>query len=497
VNTRSKILFVLVVLLILGFIFLTPHGRYRHELEAYKQQLVARGEKLTIAELAPPPSIDPSNGAKAFMQFMGNYSSPTDYPSAMKMVAPGLAEIGCTNDAAVMSVNYARNMRQMVELRNILNASVLDFDLNYSQGYDLPLPHQPKLKAAEQLASASTIQTLHAKNYSEARSDLLAAVDLVRLSPNEPFMVSGLVRVAMAQIAIYATWESLQSGEWNDPQLTELQAQWHNLDFFQNPETSIIFERAEGIAAVAAARQMNRLDPMLSPLSTTYNMSGTPSRRPGLVGFLDDIQRLYNRSRFGMWKSTWSYDEELCYLQTVDAAVASCRLANATGAFVPVLEKLKQEDVRILRLHPAATNQYLLFFSGSGRFESYLLKLARVETARRLTVTAIALKRYHLQHGVYPSSLNDLVPAFLPAVPADFMDGQPLRYKLRPDGDFLLYSVGEDGKDDGGDPTPVPPSTSFYSWLNGRDIVWPRVATPAALEEYHRLSQSMTNERAK
>jgi hypothetical protein len=88
--------------------------------------------------------------------------------------------------------------------------------------------------------------------------------------------------------------------------------------------------------------------------------------------------------------------------------------------------------------------------------------------------------------------LNDLVPIFLSSVPADFMDGKPLRYKLRSDGDFLLYSVGEDGNDDGGDPTPVPPSTSF-NWLSGRDIVWPRVATPAALEEYRQNSRANTN----
>jgi hypothetical protein len=30
------------------------------------------------------------------------------------------------------------------------------------------------------------------------------------------------------------------------------------------------------------------------------------------------------------------------------------------------------------------------------------------------------------------------------------MDGQPLRYRLEPNGSFTLYSVGEDGRDDEG-----------------------------------------------
>jgi hypothetical protein len=133
----------------------------------------------------------------------------------------------------------------------------------------------------------------------------------------------------------------------------------------------------------------------------------------------------------------------------------------------------------------------MVFGQGLGGWSiRYLQQLAGAETVRRLTVTAIALKRYHLQHGVYPATLDDLVPAFLSALPADFMDGKPLRYKLRPDGDFLLYSVGEDGVDNGGDPTPVPPAASTINWLAGRDIVWPRVATPAALAEYQ---QTATN----
>ncbi len=137
----------------------------------------------------------------------------------------------------------------------------------------------------------------------------------------------------------------------------------------------------------------------------------------------------------------------------------------------------------------------MTMFPAADLYSRYLLKLAQAQTARNLTVTAIALKRYYLQHSAYPATLNELVPAFLSAVPADFMDGKPLRYKQRLDGDFLLYSVGNDGQDDGGDPTPVSQSTysTNINWLLCRDIVWPRVATPATLEEYRQKHGAVTN----
>jgi len=107
-----------------------------------------------------------------------------------------------------------------------------------------------------------------------------------------------------------------------------------------------------------------------------------------------------------------------------------------------------------------------------------------VEAARQLTVTAIALKRFQLRQGNYPQDLNALVPEFLSSVPRDPVDGQPLRYRVNPDGTFLLYSVGEDGQDNGGDPSPAANSKSFVAWLKGRDFVWPQPATPEEIAAY-------------
>src|SRR5206468_9734913 len=57
-------------------------------------------------------------------------------------------------------------------------------------------------------------------------------------------------------------------------------------------------------------------------------------------------------------------------------------------------------------------------------------------TLHEMVIAAIALKRYELSHGKPPSSLAALVPAFLPVLPCDLMDGQALRYRLTSDGSF-------------------------------------------------------------
>jgi hypothetical protein len=487
---RFKILLVLIFLLVLGVFLLLPHGGYRREVEAYKQQLIAHGEKLTIAELAPPPYTGASNGATAFLQLMANYSAPTDDPPMMKMVVPGLAAIGSTNTNSVMTNRYAQNLQTMSQLRGLLSNSVLEFNPNYSMGYDTPLHHLASLKQAELLSADTTMQAIYVKNFPETRADLLAAVDLLGFDANEAVLISDLVRVAMAQVTMAATWEALQSCTWTDSQLAQLQAGWMKIDLFRNVEPSLQMETAWGIAELAEWRLTNYDD---LPMEFSAWSTGSSSSSDDSGSLKEKLGELYNRyPRFWRWKTKWSYDEELCFLQMMEAAVKSARLANKTGAFAEALTKFNLGETNLIRLHPEATNEFLFWGPDGGIYSRYLEKQARCETARRICVTAIALKRYQLQHGAYPEKLDELVPDLLPSAPIDFMDGKPLRYQLRPDGDFRLYSVGVDGIDDGGDPRPPPSSTSL-TWYLGRDIVWPRVATPATLEEYHQRFGSVRN----
>jgi hypothetical protein len=84
----------------------------------------------------------------------------------------------------------------------------------------------------------------------------------------------------------------------------------------------------------------------------------------------------------------------------------------------------------------------------------------------------LALRLFQAEQGKPAASLDELVPRYLPAIPVDPFDGQPFRYRLSqgerievpgaavgagqvsekdvPPGQGILWSVGEDGHDDGG-----------------------------------------------
>lgn len=107
---------------------------------------------------------------------------------------------------------------------------------------------------------------------------------------------------------------------------------------------------------------------------------------------------------------------------------------------------------------------------------------------RRLAATALAMRLYEVEKGNSPAALGDLVAAgYLKEVPADpFSDkGEPVHYKTDPK-QPVLYSIGKDGKDDGGtfklntDGDVDSPDVVFF--LNGdrptRKVKWQPIKTP-------------------
>jgi hypothetical protein len=197
-----------------------------------------------------------------------------------------------------------------------------------------------------------------------------------------------------------------------------------------------------------------------------------------------------------VWRSSWSYSDELRLLQSEQITLETLRAMQTNR------RQFYQADYDAMtnRLSAlgianagAAFSRALKIPDFSDKFgdlgsRSFVRRTIRMEAARRVVVTAVALKRFHLKHGKLPETLNVLVPEFLPVVPIDPYDGKPLRYHPNADGTYLLYSVGPDGKDDGGDPSLEKGVTSSnHYWQNDHalDWVWPQPATAAEIQKYY------------
>ena len=77
--------------------------------------------------------------------------------------------------------------------------------------------------------------------------------------------------------------------------------------------------------------------------------------------------------------------------------------------------------------------------------------VTEAEARRRNARLGLALYCYRAKNGRFPKKPDDLTPEFIPAVPLDPFDGEPLRLKQTDHG-LIVYSIGPDMIDNGGAP---------------------------------------------
>jgi len=468
------------------------HERAKARLAAFKADLIAKGEKLAIADHVPkfPPAF--SNAAPDFLAAANRLTElkAEFQPLRMRMIAPGKArvtwqqaELPTEKDMDIWPIVTAHvedSRHLLTEMAIALERPEMVFNLDYAKGFSLLLPHLAKVRQAANNFGMAAIVDLHLGQTNSAFTNLLAGVRIAQRL-QEPLMISQLVRVAGGQLSVAATWEALHASAWSDGQLAQLQNGWQIVQMMDGWIAEANMERALGQWGFAEARGRPA---MLDELGGLGSSSGPT---PGFLELLvnDPLKAagmVVPPARALSWQLWFSYADERWALENYQVWIDAARRARAADAFESAQARMAAELNR--RGDPALTMLLSrMLLPALGKVHA---RFATFETVRRLTFTAIALHRHRLKHGQFPASLGALVPEFLAEVPRDFMDGQPLRYKLQPDGQFLLWSVGEDFKDDGGDATTVgAQSTNPFDWLRGRDWVWPQAATEAEVAAHH------------
>lgn len=81
-------------------------------------------------------------------------------------------------------------------------------------------------------------------------------------------------------------------------------------------------------------------------------------------------------------------------------------------------------------------------------FAQQNIRAARAQVGFDQAWIACELERHRQAKGAYPRDLADLRTT----LPVDVVTGLPLRYRAREDGGYVLYSLGWNGVDDGGEP---------------------------------------------
>ena len=187
------------------------------------------------------------------------------------------------------------------------------------------------------------------------------------------------------------------------------------------------------------------------------------------------LQANTNRTTAAAMVGTWGQSSSLTSPEKIVAFVIPKTAVNILSAanFETILQLtalLSQKDNRNLRgparthdLHWGPLNSIARL--AVPPFEGVLKTTARGQSLINIARVAIALERHRLKHGTFPSTLKELAPAYLPAIPVEVFDGAPLHYTPKANGEgFTLYSTGWKGTDDGGVMDNTKPNETNWTW---------------------------------
>lgn len=471
--------------------------RGHFELRAWQRAMRAKGVPLTVAEIAPRPPTNHSVrllSPSDFAAMLGGLSMPSRVLPPMRMVAPGRT-IVClhlhqwvddkqqTDTWASVAPVFAVLRPRLAKLRSVLTNHNFVVRLNYTEwGSGMVLPHLGYARPAGTSLGVEAIYAAHEGRYAEALSDLQAGLDLVTVLQSDHILISDLVRIAIASFLEGSTWQVLQGDGWTEAQLAALQATWQRVHYVRPLMKTCAMQRA--LDTMTCYRHDVSLRRLFG-LARGAGLSGNSRwvSNPGGLGELGEMfeplvelgTSLRMRAFLLWWRVAWREQDELTYDQATQQLIQDYGRLAADRRWRPSTPQNSLAGLFSDRTNSGFHLRHWLswYLVGNRLVKGNIIREAvHHEVEREMTLTAIALKRYELRYKRLPTKLDELVPQYLPALPRDWYSGRPLRYRLNPKGGFLLYSVGPNGQDDGGDARTdrnEPPDR-----LSGLDLVWPQ-----------------------
>ncbi len=451
---------VAVLLFVVGGTLLAIAISGRMELAAVQRELAARGEKLRLAELAPPPVPDEENFfADSFWSVRADSGTPL-FPDVteteatdLKQRFPALAEKIRTggrfavardvlpkpeersptpDEAGLVVALLEPTQGALDQITRLAKRPNARYPIDYGRGVAMKFPHVTDLLASAQMLMLRGRAEIASGQPAAALADALLIFRLAETVRSEPTLISLLVRMSILSTG----FSLIESGlpVWDETQVGEVSQALASADVaaqfllalrgergFANAAFSLDKHTLANVTATAESNAIGRGDRRGVPVTTRALILGyTFVFLPGDAAFLNKT-----------------------YQDWIDG------LEKNGGNSTPDATKRFAEIKRDLKATPGASLRHFVSLLALPAIDSAFLRVAFIQCRLDQARTACAIRRFFLARGRHPASLTELVPDFAPSVPLDPIDQQPLRY--RTDGNtFTLWSIGWNQTDENG-----------------------------------------------
>ncbi len=304
-------------------------------------------------------------------------------------------------------------------------------------GFEVLLPHLAELRV---LAREGAVEAWVAAVEWRPEDAATAVLDLIPLANSlegEPLLISQLVRMAIYGIAVDSLQTVMNRTELPEAMLARLQ---DGMKHAVPPlEQGPFLSRAmAGEEAVALSSQYNHWE--ADGYETLWSGRGAETKERSAYSLLRGVLECMGSDLIGMNRT-----ERMVMARMQAANRDNASEAAKTGRLPGVVARY---ETTLASMSYHAPLSYVLLPALERAYESEW----RVRTQLDMACTALAVERHRLANGRLPGRLEELVPSFLDRVPMDpWNDGKPLSYRVKENGEFVVYSFGRNGTDQKGE----------------------------------------------
>ena len=387
------------------------------ELERFLEKMKSEGIPLTLKDIEP--ECDPrDNAALAWKTAEAMLSIVGEKRASLTQV------IGDIFEDNPLSEEKKERLRDLIAenqdaLNLILEASTKSCFKYEEQweipGYDLRTATAIKMIQGTRLLGIDAVIKAEDGNVEEAIDQCLAARRLIQAYLQEPFLISYLVATAcMKQVAV-CFHKIVSDREIETDILRNILREWDPSPWRERLAWSFESERIFGLeGALLFLKRGEKYELNLGADGKLYYWMFRPIYKSKIIWIMGSYDLMLKVAGMPYYTSRDSKEIE----QRINSTPWYYKM---DGAFLP--------NVVIVLLKRATLE-------------------AMFETAR----IGIACKIYKNMHGDFPEDLSELAPELLEKIPVDPFTGHPLIYKKQDSG-IMIYSVGSNLKDDGGNGT--------------------------------------------
>ncbi len=332
----------------------------------------------------------------------------------------------------------------MNELHEAAKRPHAQFPIHEEEGFSCLLSHLQVLRKFSRISQLKAAALLAEDRSEDALKEVLLIMRFTESFRDEPILISGLVHNAMIQLIGGLVWEGNVRGKWTPAQLATIEERLRPIGFIRDFRKHVRGERA--IALTTLWRYQNTPG-VLAAADHTFNL-------PTIILNLGPSGWFYqNLAHLGRM-----YDEFL--LAPVDFENGVVDIAGMDRTEERFIDEHRME------FHPYKVLANVMFPAIAKAARKYAQGQCEVDQIRLVC----AIEQYRAKQGNPPTALSELKPQFLPDIPHDPVTGDDYIYRTEGD-DYVIYSLGSNGTDDGGEIVWQGKSTKRLNREEG-DWVW-------------------------